>query len=400
MNILLPKEITTDSFGPATSIPELDTAQGEVAWVGSGNYKVGDRRVYERKIYECVKDHTGTAVTPDKMPAEWLFKEPTNRWCPFDQYLFTKARAPQSLTYELKGVFIDGLALYGLEGDSLTISITAGPGGPDLLPPINADLWRQAYGEWEYLFGDLQRGDHYVLNGSKTWITNGPDANTYVIYAKTDLEKGPHGITAFIVERDWKGFSRGSKFDKLGMRGSNTCELFFDDVEVPEENVLGQLNGGVRVLMSGLDYERVVLSGGPTGIMQACMDVIVPYIHDRKQFGQSIGEFQLIQGKVADMYTVLQAARSFAYTVAKNLDLLGTDHVRQVRKDCASVILWTAEKATWMAGEGVQIYGGNGYINEYPLGRLWRDAKLYEIGAGTSEIRRMLIGRELFAETC
>lgn len=165
MNILLPKEITTDSFGPATSIPELDTAQGEVAWVGSGNYKVGDRRVYERKIYECVKDHTGTAVTPDKMPAEWLFKEPTNRWCPFDQYLFTKARAPQSLTYELKGVFIDGLALYGLEGDSLTISITAGPGGSDLLPPINADLWRQAYGEWEYLFGDLQRGDHYVLKG-------------------------------------------------------------------------------------------------------------------------------------------------------------------------------------------------------------------------------------------
>ena len=244
-----------------------------------------------------------------------------------------------------------------------------------------------------------KRGDRYVLNGSKTWITNGPDANTYVIYAKTDLEKGPHGITAFIVERDWKGFSRSNKFDKLGMRGSNTCELFFDDVEVPEENILGVLNGGVKVLMSGLDYERVVLSGGPTGIMQACMDLIVPYIHDRKQFGQSIGEFQLIQGKVADMYTVLQAARSFAYTVAKNLDMLGAEHVRQVRKDCASVILWTAEKATWMAGEGVQIFGGNGYINDYPLGRLWRDAKLYEIGAGTSEIRRMLIGRELFAET-
>src|SRR5476649_2015654 len=244
-----------------------------------------------------------------------------------------------------------------------------------------------------------KRGDHYVLNGSKTWITNGPDANTYVIYAKTDLEKGAHGITAFIVQRDSKGFSRSNKFDKLGMRGSNTCELFFDDVEVPEENILGALNGGVKVLMSGLDYERVVLSGGPTGIMQSCMDLIVPYIHDRKQFGQSIGEFQLIQGKVADMYTVLQAARSFAYTVAKNLDLLGAEHVRQVRKDCASVILWTAEKATWMAGEGVQIFGGNGYINEYPLGRLWRDAKLYEIGAGTSEIRRMLIGRELFSET-
>ena len=245
-----------------------------------------------------------------------------------------------------------------------------------------------------------KRGDRFVLNGSKTWITNGPDANTYVIYAKTEPEKGAHGITAFIVERDWKGFSRGNKFDKLGMRGSNTCELFFDDVEVPEENVLGAVNGGVKVLMSGLDYERVVLAGGPIGIMQACMDVIVPYIHDRKQFGQSIGEFQLIQGKVADMYTVLQAGRSFAYTVAKNLDMLGTEHVRQVRKDCASVILWCAEKATWMAGEGVQIYGGNGYINEYPLGRLWRDAKLYEIGAGTSEIRRMLIGRELFAETC
>ena len=245
-----------------------------------------------------------------------------------------------------------------------------------------------------------KRGDHFVLNGSKTWITNGPDASTYVIYAKTDLEKGPHGISAFIVERDWKGFSRSSHFDKLGMRGSNTSELFFDDVEVPEENLLGTLNAGVKVLMSGLDYERVVLSGGPTGIMQACMDLIVPYIHDRKQFGQSIGEFQLIQGKVADMYTVLQAGRSFLYTIGKNLDALGGGHARQVRKDCASVILWTAEMATKMAGDGIQIFGGNGYINEYPLGRLWRDAKLYEIGAGTSEIRRMLIGRELFAETC
>ena len=244
-----------------------------------------------------------------------------------------------------------------------------------------------------------KRGDHFVLNGSKTWITNGPDASTYVIYAKTDLEKGPHGISAFIVERDWKGFSRSKHFDKLGMRGSNTSELFFDDVEVPEENLLGTLNAGVKVLMSGLDYERVVLSGGPTGIMQACMDLIVPYIHDRKQFGQSIGEFQLIQGKVADMYTILQASRAYCYMVGKNLDRLGAEHVRQVRKDCAAVILYTAEKATWMAGEGIQIFGGNGYINEYPLGRLWRDAKLYEIGAGTSEIRRMLIGRELFAET-
>jgi isovaleryl-CoA dehydrogenase len=245
-----------------------------------------------------------------------------------------------------------------------------------------------------------KKGDRYVLNGSKMWITNGPDADTLVVYAKTDPEAKQRGITAFIIEKGFKGFSIAQKLDKLGMRGSHTGELVFQDCEVPEENILGELNGGVKVLMSGLDYERAVLAGGPLGIMQAVMDVVVPYIHDRKQFGQSIGEFQLIQGKVADMYTVLQAGRSFAYTVAKNLDLLGTEHVRQVRKDCASVILWCAEKATWMAGEGVQIYGGNGYINEYPLGRLWRDAKLYEIGAGTSEIRRMLIGRELFAETC
>jgi isovaleryl-CoA dehydrogenase len=196
-----------------------------------------------------------------------------------------------------------------------------------------------------------------------------------------------------------KGFSIAQKLDKLGMRGSHTGELVFNNVEVPKDNVLGGAGNGAKVLMSGLDYERAVLTGGPLGIMQAVMDNVIPYIHDRKQFGQSIGEFQLIQGKVADMYTVLQAGRSFAYTVAKNLDLLGSGHVRRVRKDCASVILWTAEKATWMAGEGVQIFGGNGYINEYPLGRLWRDAKLYEIGAGTSEVRRMLIGRELFAET-
>ena len=244
------------------------------------------------------------------------------------------------------------------------------------------------------------KGGYYLLNGSKMWITNGPDADTMVVYAKSEPEMGARGVTAFIVEKGMKGFSTAQKLDKLGMRGSHTGEMVFQDVEVPAENILGGLNMGAKVLMSGLDYERAVLTGGPLGIMQSVMDNIIPYIHDRKQFGQSIGEFQLIQGKVADMYTVQQAARSFAYTVAKNLDMLGTEHVRQVRKDCASVILWTAEKATWMAGEGVQIYGGNGYINEYPLGRLWRDAKLYEIGAGTSEIRRMLIGRELFAETC
>ncbi len=244
-----------------------------------------------------------------------------------------------------------------------------------------------------------ERGGGYLLNGTKMWITNGPDADTMVVYAKTEPELGARGVTAFIVEKGMPGFSTAQKLDKLGMRGSHTGEMVFNNVEVPAENVLGALNGGARVLMSGLDYERAVLAAGPVGIMQAVMDNVIPYTHDRKQFGQSIGEFQLIQGKVADMYTVLQAARAFCYTVGKNLDLLGPGHVRQVRKDCASVILWCAEKATWMAGEGIQIFGGNGYINDYPLGRLWRDAKLYEIGAGTSEIRRMLIGRELFAET-
>ena len=243
------------------------------------------------------------------------------------------------------------------------------------------------------------KGGYYVLNGSKMWITNGPDADTMVVYAKTEPELGARGVTAFIVEKGMKGFSTAQKLDKLGMRGSHTGEMVFVDVEVPAANILGNLNGGAKVLMSGLDYERAVLAAGPIGIMQSVMDNVIPYTHDRKQFGQSIGEFQLIQGKVADMYTVLQAARAFCYTVGKNLDQLGADHVRQVRKDCASVILWCAEKATWMAGEGIQIFGGNGYINEYPLGRLWRDAKLYEIGAGTSEIRRMLIGRELFSET-
>src|SRR5687767_6130017 len=243
------------------------------------------------------------------------------------------------------------------------------------------------------------KGGYYLLNGSKMWITNGPDADTLVVYAKTEPELGARGVTAFLIEKGMKGFAVAQKLDKLGMRGSHTGELVFHNVEVPAENVMGALNGGAKVLMSGLDYERAVLAAGPIGIMAAVMDNVIPYIHDRKQFGQSIGEFQLIQGKVADMYTVLQAARAYCYTVGKNLDALGSAHVRQVRKDCASVILWCAEKATWMAGEGIQIYGGNGYINDYPLGRLWRDAKLYEIGAGTSEIRRMLIGRELFAET-
>jgi isovaleryl-CoA dehydrogenase len=243
------------------------------------------------------------------------------------------------------------------------------------------------------------KGGYYLLNGSKMWITNGPDADTMVVYGKTEPELGARGVTAFIVEKGMKGFSTAQKLSKLGMRGSHTGEMVFNNVEVPATNVLGTVNGGAKVLMSGLDYERAVLAAGPIGIMQSVMDNVIPYTHDRKQFGQSIGEFQLIQGKVADMYTVLQAARAFCYTVGKNLDKLGAEHVRQVRKDCASVILWCAEKATWMAGEGIQIFGGNGYINEYPLGRLWRDAKLYEIGAGTSEIRRMLIGRELFAET-
>ena len=239
-----------------------------------------------------------------------------------------------------------------------------------------------------------KKGDRYILNGSKMWITNGPDAHTYVIYAKTDPQGGPRGITAFIVERDWKGFSRGPKLDKLGMRGSNTCELIFEDVEVPEENILGQEGEGVKVLMSGLDYERVVLSGGPTGIMQACLDVVVPYVHERKQFDQPIGEFQLIQGKLADMYTELAASRAYLYAVAQ-----ACDRGETTRKDAAGAILYTSERATKMALEAIQILGGNGYINDYPTGRLLRDAKLYEIGAGTQEVRRMLIGRELFRES-
>lgn len=243
------------------------------------------------------------------------------------------------------------------------------------------------------------KGSDYMLNGTKMWITNGPDADTLVVYAKTDPEANARGVTAFLVEKDMPGFTVAQKLDKLGMRGSHTGELVFDQCLVPGDHVLGEVNGGVKVLMSGLDYERAVLAAGPLGIMQAVMDEVIPYIHERKQFGQPIGEFQLIQGKMADMYTTLQACRALCYTVGKNLDRLGSSHVRQVRKDCAGVILYCAEKATWMAGEGIQIFGGNGYINDYPLGRLWRDAKLYEIGAGTSEIRRMLIGRELFNET-
>ena len=244
-----------------------------------------------------------------------------------------------------------------------------------------------------------ERGGGWVLNGAKMWITNGPDADTAVVYAKTDPERGANGITAFIVEKGMRGFSVGRKLDKLGMRGSHTGELVFRDCEVPKENVLGGVNEGVRVLMSGLDYERAVLAGGPLGIMQSCLDVVTPYIHERRQFGRPIGEFQLIQAKMADMLTALSACRSYVYTVGRNLDLLGQQHVRGVRKDCAGAILFAAERATWMAGEAIQILGGNGYINEYPAGRLWRDAKLYEIGAGTSEIRRMLIGREYFGET-
>lgn len=239
-----------------------------------------------------------------------------------------------------------------------------------------------------------KKGDRYILNGNKMWITNGPDANTYVIYAKTDTSAGSKGITAFIVERDFPGFSRHQKLDKLGMRGSNTCELVFEDCEVPEENVLGEVGKGVRVLMSGLDYERTVLTGGPTGIMQAAMDIVVPYLHDRKQFGQSIGEFQLVQGKVADMYTTMNACKSYLYAVARACDRGETS-----RKDAAGVILYCAEKATQVALDSIQLLGGNGYINEFPTGRLLRDAKLYEIGAGTSEVRRMLIGREIFSES-
>ncbi|MDN3383390.1 isovaleryl-CoA dehydrogenase [Pseudoalteromonas sp. APC 3358] len=239
-----------------------------------------------------------------------------------------------------------------------------------------------------------KKGDKYILNGNKMWITNGPDAHTLVIYAKTDLNAGAKGITAFIVESNFPGFSTAQKLDKLGMRGSNTCELVFENCEVPEENILGNLNEGVKVLMSGLDYERVVLAAGPLGIMQACMDIVVPYIHERKQFDTPIGQFQLIQGKVADMYTQMNAARSYVYTVARSCDRGET-----TRKDAAGAILYAAELATKMALDAIQILGGNGYINEYATGRLLRDAKLYEIGAGTSEIRRMLIGRELFTES-
>lgn len=237
-------------------------------------------------------------------------------------------------------------------------------------------------------------GDKFVLNGNKMWITNGPDADTLVVYAKTEPDAGPRGITAFIIERNFDGFSTAQKLDKLGMRGSNTCELVFENCEVPVENVLGELNGGVKVLMSGLDYERIVLAGGPVGIMAACMDVVVPYVHEREQFGQSIGEFQLVQGKLADMYTTMNASRAYVYAVAA-----AADRGETTRKDAAGCILYAAEKATQVALDAIQLLGGNGYTNEYPTGRFLRDAKLYEIGAGTSEIRRMLIGREMFEET-
>jgi isovaleryl-CoA dehydrogenase len=239
-----------------------------------------------------------------------------------------------------------------------------------------------------------KKGDHYILNGNKMWITNGPDAHTLIVYAKTKPDAGSKGITAFIIEKGFRGFSTAQKLDKLGMRGSNTCELVFEDCEVPVENVLGGINKGVHVLMSGLDYERLVLAAGPLGIMQACLDVVVPYVHERKQFGKSIGEFELMQGKLADMYTTMNASKAYIYAVAQAYDRGETS-----RKDAAGAILYASEKATWMALEAIQALGGMGYTNEFPTGRLLRDAKLYEIGAGTSEIRRMLIGRELFDET-
>ena len=244
------------------------------------------------------------------------------------------------------------------------------------------------------------KGDRWILNGTKMWITNGPDADVMVVYAKNDLEAGARGMTAFLVEKGYTGFSVAQKLDKLGMRGSHTGELVFVDCEVPGENVLGGLGRGVNVLMSGLDFERAVLSGGPLGIMAACMDAVLPYLHERKQFGQPIGEFQLMQGKLADMYSTMMACRAYVYAVGQACDRASSpEQIRTLRKDAAGAILYSAEKATWMAGEAIQALGGNGYINDYPVGRLWRDAKLYEIGAGTSEIRRMLIGRELYAET-
>ena len=239
-----------------------------------------------------------------------------------------------------------------------------------------------------------KKGSRFILNGNKMWITNGPEAETLVVYAKTDAEAGPRGITAFLIEKGFAGFSTAQKLDKLGMRGSDTCELVFQDCEVPEENVLGKLDQGVKVLMSGLDYERAVLAGGALGIMQAAMDVVIPYVHERRQFGEPIGSFQLMQGKLADMYTTMNACKAYVYAVAK-----ACDQGRSTRKDAAGAILFASEKATWMALEAIQALGGNGYINEYPTGRLLRDAKLYEIGGGTSEVRRMLIGRELFKET-
>ena len=244
-----------------------------------------------------------------------------------------------------------------------------------------------------------KRGNKWYINGTKMWITNGPDADVLIVYAKTDASVKPaKGVTAFIVEKGFKGFSVGQHIDKLGMRGSNTAELIFEDCEVPEENVLGGVGKGAQVLMNGLDYERCILAGGPLGLMQACMDVVVPYVHDRKQFGKSIGEFQLMQGKIADMYTVMNACRSYVYAVARACDRT-PESSKHLRKDCAGAILYAAEKATWLASEAIQALGGMGYTKDFPVERIWRDAKLYEIGAGTSEIRRMLIGRELFEDS-
>ncbi len=243
----------------------------------------------------------------------------------------------------------------------------------------------------------VKKGDRFVLNGQKMWITNGGEADVQIIYAYTDPSAGPKGLTAFLVEKGTPGLSFGTHLDKLGMRGSNTAPVFLEDCAVPEENVLGGVGNGTKVLMSGLDYERAILAAGPLGIMAACMDVVIPYVHERKQFGQAIGEFELMQGKLADMYTTWQASRAYVYAVGKACDR--ADHARTLRKDAAGAILYAAEHATWMANQAIQVLGGNGYINEYPTGRLWRDAKLYEIGAGTSEIRRMLIGRELFTES-
>jgi len=391
-----------------------------VAKYESLNY-VGIESVYTEE-QKSIRDSVRSFVTNDVMPTlQESFRNET-----FPEHLVAKFGELGLLGANLKGYGCAGIDTisYGLvmqeieRGDSGLRSFASVQGALCMWPIYTYGseeqkekyLPKMATGELVGCFGltEPDAGSNpagmittakktdkgYVLNGNKMWITNGPDAHTYVIYAKTDLNKGAHGITAFIVERGSKGFSQAQKLDKLGMRGSNTCELVFEDCEVPEENILGGLNNGVKVLMSGLDYERVVLAGGPLGIMSACMDIVVPYIHEREQFGKSIGEFQLVQGKLADMYTGMNAARAYVYSVAKSCDRGET-----TRKDAAGAILYSAELATKMALDAIQLLGGNGYVNEYATGRLLRDAKLYEIGAGTSEIRRMLIGRELFNES-